>query len=102
MHEHAEVLGQGPVPAFCSEWAGKSRMNLVCATPILFDGKPYNTAVLFGRDGRPAAHYKKVHLSDGKEGEGRYLEAGDRLDVFEVAGGADVRIAACVVRNTGG
>ena len=86
MHEHAEPLGKGPVSAFCSEWARKGRMNLVCATPILWDGKPYNTAVLFGRDGRPAAHYNKVHLADGKEGEGRHLEAGDRLDVFEVDG----------------
>ena len=86
MHEHAEELGKGPVSAFCSEWARKGKMNVVCATPIAFGGKPFNTAVLFDRSGKPAAHYCKVHLADGKEGEGRYLEAGDRLDVFEIEG----------------
>ncbi len=86
MHEHAEELGRGPVSSFCAEWARKGRMNVVCATPILFGGRPYNTAVLFDRTGTPAAHYCKVHLADGREGEGRYLEAGDRLDVFEVEG----------------
>jgi predicted amidohydrolase len=86
MHEHAEELGKGPVSSFCSEWARRGNMNLVCATPILFDGKPYNTAVLFDRKGKPAACYQKVHLADGKEGEGRYLEAGNRLDVFDIEG----------------
>ena len=86
MHEHAEELGKGPVSSFCAEWARKGRMNVVCATPITFGGKPYNTAVLFDRKGKPAAHYCKVHLADGKEGEGRYLEAGNRLDVFEIEG----------------
>ncbi len=86
MHEHAEELGKGPVSSFCSEWARRGRMNVVCATPITFGGKPYNTAILFDRSGKPAAHYCKVHLADGREGEGRYLEAGDRLDVFEIEG----------------
>jgi predicted amidohydrolase len=86
MHLHAEELGNGPVSSFCSAWARKGRMNVVCATPILFNGKPYNAAVLWDRTGKVAAHYCKVHLADGKEGEGKYLEAGDRLDVFEVEG----------------
>jgi predicted amidohydrolase len=86
MHEHAEELGRGPVSSFCAEWARKGRMNVVCATPISFDGRPYNTAVLFDRTGRPAAHYCKVHPADGAEGEGRYIAAGDRLDVFEIEG----------------
>jgi len=86
MHEHAEELGKGPVSAFCAEWARKGAMNVVCATPIAWGGKPYNTAVLFDRSGKVAAQYRKVHLADGKEGEGRYMEAGDRLDVFEIEG----------------
>jgi predicted amidohydrolase len=86
MHEHAEELGKGPVSSFCSEWARKGRMNVVCATPISFGGKPYNAAVLFDRFGRPAAHYCKVHPADGEEGEGRFIAAGNRLDVFEIEG----------------
>ena len=86
MHEHAEELGNGPVSSFCSEWARKGNMNVVCATPIAFGGKPYNAAVLWDRKGKPAASYRKVHLADGKEGEGRWFEAGDRLDVFEIEG----------------
>ena len=86
MHEHAEELGNGPVSTFLSDWAKKGNMNVVCATPILFDGKPYNTALLFDRSGKPVAHYCKVHLADGKEGEGKYIEAGDKLDVFEIEG----------------
>ena len=86
MHKHAEELGKGPVCSFLSEWALKGRMNVICATPILFDGKPYNTALLFDRTGKPAALYRKVHLADGAEGEGRYMQAGDRLDVFEIEG----------------
>lgn len=86
MHEHAEELGNGPVSSFCSEWARKGNMNVVCATPILFDNKPYNTAVLFDRTGAPAAHYSKVNLADGDEGEGRNFEAGNELEVFEIEG----------------
>lgn len=86
MHEHAEELGNGPVSSFLSEWAKKGKMNVVAATPILFGGKPYNTAVLFDRSGDPVAYYRKVHLADGDEGEGRYMKAGDRLDVFEIEG----------------
>ena len=86
MHEHAEELGKGPVSSFCAEWAKKGRMNVVCATPIAAGGKVYNTAVLFDRTGRPAAHYHKVHPADGAEGKGRYMTAGDRLDVFEIEG----------------
>lgn len=86
MHEHAETLGEGPVSAFLAEWARKGNMNVVAATPIAFDGRAYNTAVLFDRSGTPAAYYKKVHLADGAEGEGRFLAAGDRLDVFEIEG----------------
>ncbi|HET6487402.1 MAG TPA: carbon-nitrogen hydrolase family protein [Spirochaetia bacterium] len=86
MHEHAEELGKGPVSSFCADWARKGRMNVVCATTILFGGKPYNTAILFDRTGKPAAWYQKVHLADGKEGEGRHLESGNRLDVFQIEG----------------
>jgi deaminated glutathione amidase len=86
MHEHAEALGKGPVSSFCAEWARKGRMNVVCATPILFGGKPYNTAVLFDRTGAPAASYRKVHLADGDEGEGRWFAAGDTHEVFTIEG----------------
>lgn len=86
MHEYAEVLGEGPVSRFLSSWARRGKMNVVAATPILFDGRPYNTAVLFDRSGAPAAHYCKVHLADGPEGEGRHFVPGDRLDVFEIEG----------------
>ena len=86
MHEYAEELGNGPVSSFCSEWAKKGNMNVVCATPILFNGKPYNTAVLFDRNGAPVAHYSKVHLADGKEGEGKHFEEGNELNVFEIEG----------------
>ena len=51
MHEYAEELGNGPVSSFLSEWSKKGNMNVVCATPILFNGKPYNAAVLFDRTG---------------------------------------------------
>ena len=86
MHEYAEELGNGPVSSFLAEWCRKGNMNIVCATPMLFDGKPYNTAVLFDRNGEPAAHYNKVHLADGDENEGRFFAAGNALDVFEIEG----------------
>ncbi len=86
MHEHAEELGKGPVSAFCSHWARTGHMNVVCATPISFGGRPCNTAILFDRTGTPAAWYNKVHLADGEDGEGRTFAAGNRLDVFEVEG----------------
>ena len=86
MHEHAEELGKGPVSSFCAGWARRGNMNVVCATPIADGGRVYNTAVLFDRSGRAAATYRKVHLADGEEGEGRHIAAGDRLEVFEVEG----------------
>ena len=44
------------------------------------DGKPYNCAVLFGKDGEIIGVHKKVHLPAGEE---LHFEHGDRFEVFE-------------------
>ncbi|GGK23584.1 hydrolase [Pilimelia terevasa] len=47
--------------------------SLVEAAP---DGRRYNTALLFGPDGRPAARYRKIHRFGFDAGEARVLAGG--------------------------
>jgi nitrilase len=76
-----ERYGDGPAQAFLAEAAEKHGIWLVGGTiPIRDEGaqRASQRSLLFGPDGREAAHYDKIHLFDvdipGREAE-RYLES---------------------------
>jgi predicted amidohydrolase len=56
-------------------------------------GRPYNTAVIYGPDGELVGAYRKVHLF-GPMGETEYLTAGDELPVFDLPWGTTA-MAVC-------
>lgn len=75
---------------FCSELAAKKHVCLSAGTiPELADGKVYNTAYIFDREGRQIAKYRKMHLFDINVKGGQYfkesdtLTAGDEIAVFD-------------------
>ena len=61
-------------------------------------GRPYNTAVLIGCDGRVAGTYRKTHLY---EGEHDAFATGDTYPVFQVelAGGRTLAVGMCICRD---
>ena len=67
-------------------------------------GRRHNTALLFGADGEPVLHYRKVHLPD-EEGywEAHHYEPGDRVHTpVRLAGwGVGVQICSDVNRPQG-
>ncbi|MCD8365444.1 MAG: carbon-nitrogen hydrolase family protein [Clostridiales bacterium] len=86
---YAEAEG-GRTWKFCSELAGKNNIYLSAGTiPELADGKVYNTAYVFDREGRQIAKYRKTHLFDINVKGGQFfkesdtLTAGDEIGVFE-------------------
>ncbi len=86
---HAEPEG-GMTWRFCSELARQKGLYLSAGTmPELADGKVYNTAYVFDREGRQIAKYRKMHLFDIDIKGGQYfkesdtLSAGDEIVVFD-------------------
>lgn len=74
----------------CSELARKNKVYLSAGTiPERANGKIYNTAYVFDREGRQIAKYRKMHLFDIDVKGGQYfkesdtLTAGDDIVVFD-------------------
>jgi predicted amidohydrolase len=73
----AEPL-DGPVVAAMRAAAAEHRLTLHAGSLVERDGdRLYNTSVLIGPDGSPAARYRKIHRFGFTEGEGRYMAAGE-------------------------
>ncbi|MBR3716309.1 MAG: carbon-nitrogen hydrolase family protein [Clostridia bacterium] len=70
----------GPLVKRFSETAKKYNMYIVAGLLLTLEGKTYNTATLFGRDGKIIGIHKKVHLPAGEE---LNVTPGDRFEVFE-------------------
>ena len=69
----------GDVASRFSVLAKRLRIFIVAGLLLTIDGKAYNCAVLFDRDGDVVGIHKKVHLPAGEE---LHVSAGDRFDVF--------------------
>lgn len=98
----AEDAGRGPIQDFLASLAAELGVWLVGGTlPVrgATEGRVLNRSIVFGPDGRAAAHYDKVHLfafDNGRESydEGRVLEAG-RDPVAVQAGPLRVGLSVC-------
>ena len=65
-----------PIQRALSQWARELGITVVgggMPTHSADAGRPFNTAVVFGPDGRLAAHYHKVHLFDVALADGTVL-----------------------------
>jgi deaminated glutathione amidase len=65
-----------PIQRSLSQWARELGITVVgggMPTQSADVGRPFNTAVVFGPDGRLAAHYHKVHLFDVSLADGTVL-----------------------------
>ena len=62
-----------------SEFARDKKMYIVAGLLLTIEGKTYNCAVLFGRDGEIVGIHRKVHLPAGEEIN---VSHGDRFEVF--------------------
>lgn len=72
--------------AFCSRLAKKHRVNLVAGSvATLREGKVYNTAMVFDRQGVCLASYDKSHLFSPM-GEDKFFTAGQSLCTFLLDG----------------
>lgn len=63
-----------------AEMAKKWHMFVTAGLYLTIEGKTYNCAVLFDRDGKIAALHKKIHLPAGEEYQ---VTHGDKLEVFD-------------------
>ncbi len=81
--------GHEPILEKLSAWAGENSVLLVGGSiPETEDGKLYNSAFVFGPDGRQLARHRKVHLFDVDIPGMRFKEsntfaAGDGITVFD-------------------
>lgn len=65
-----------PIQRSLSQWARELGITVVgggMPTQSADGGRPFNTAVVFGPDGRLAAHYHKMHLFDVSLADGTVL-----------------------------
>ena len=77
--DYAEPLG-GPVARRFSRLAEKHGSYIVAGLYTGRDDKAYNSAVLYGPDGRIVGIYDKVHHPNDHD---RYFTAGDSYPVYE-------------------
>ena len=81
--------GHGPILAALSAWARANGVLLVGGSvPETAEGKLYNSAFVFGPDGRQLARHRKVHLFDVDIPGMRFREsdtfaAGEEITVFD-------------------
>jgi predicted amidohydrolase len=91
--EHAAPVGQGPF-SLMATLAKEHRIHIVgtCleANP---QGRPFNTAALYGPDGNSIGVYRKVHLFPPM-GEMLHMTPGEALPVFELPWGP-MALAIC-------
>src|SRR4051794_5677709 len=93
--EAAEEIPGGPACSLCQELAAKHRV-FIHAGSILEkgdgDGRIHNTTVVFDRDGREIARYRKIHMFDITTPDGvSYRESaafapGDSVATYECEG----------------
>lgn len=70
----------GPVASMLSEMASRLQTNLLGGSLILKENGHYtNTSLLFDRNGRLAASYRKLHLFGFESKEKQLLTPGDRI-----------------------
>lgn len=74
----AEAIPAGPLCRWLSDQAAARRCWLLAGSLIERDGAAcYNTAVLFDRDGRLSATYRKIHLFEAVIEDGTRIREGD-------------------------
>lgn len=88
-HEHLEELSDNDGKRVREEIGGLAKelhVNIVAGSVSNnWDGKVYNTAYIFDRDGREVASYDKTHLFSPM-GEDSYFKKGDGLCTFTLDG----------------
>jgi len=60
----------GPTTQHMSTWAGQHNCYVICPLKAKVNGRIYNSAVLFDRQGRLVGRYDKIHLTEGEIGQG--------------------------------
>ncbi len=98
-HMEGDRFEPEPVPGAAStklgELARAYHMWVIgCLLEKADDGRCYNTALLFGRDGHLAGRYRKTHLCHRDCGEGERVAAGDEVPVFRTDFGT-IAITVC-------
>jgi predicted amidohydrolase len=89
----------GPAVTALAAIAGEHRVAIVAGiveTNPADPARPFNTAVVIGRDGRVIGAYRKTHLFDR---EAAAFTPGDRYPVFDVPLRADrppIRVGVCI------
>ena len=82
MEQVAEKLDHGPFSKMFAKIARKYSMYIVASIVEKDQGYLYDTAVLYGRDGKLLGKYRKTHLAFGEILD-KGLTAGDQYPVFE-------------------
>jgi predicted amidohydrolase len=84
--DYAAPLDEGPF-AIMADAARTHHLHVVgTALETHPAGRPFNTAALYGPDGKRLASYRKVHLFPPM-GEREHMTAGDSLPIFELPWG---------------
>ncbi len=77
-HQHAEVLGEGPLQRALAQLAKSQQITLVVGSmPIRSATGVTTTSLVFGPDGERLGHYSKLHMFDVDvaDGHGSYRES---------------------------
>lgn len=97
-----EADGAGPIQEFLARTAQRHGIWLVGGTLPMASPEPqrvFNTTMVFGPDGKPAARYDKIHLFNFQRGEESYDEAraicpGAQVQTFDTEAGK-VGLSVC-------